>query len=565
MSMNPGTLVIVNLLGGVALLLWGLRMVRTGILRAWGDWLKRYIEARLSNELSAFGAGLAATMLLQSGTATSLLVTGLAASGMIPAATGLAVLLGGDLGSAIVTALFTYAGPLVAHLSPLLLFAGYILFSSSTAFRPRNGGRILMGLGLMLLALHLVVTATVPLREASLFHEVLASLNGEPLLAVIIGAAATWASYSTLSVILLIASFLTNGSLELPAAMALALGVNLGGGFPALTAAMGQPREARRVPLVNVVRRSLLAFALIPVLPYISDFGARWSPDPVSAVLGLHVAFNGILVLLCLPLAGSMIALSKKLFPEISEQPDQLAQPRYLDPAVLDTASLALSNAEAETVRMTELLDRMVGTCLQTLKGGPVEDLKGLRLLDGRINAYQAAIQGYIARLMELGLDASDNRRAMEIMLYVSNLEHAGDVVHLNLNDRIRTKIKEQVEFSARQTEVLTELGDLVRTSLRIAAGVLSSGDVAGARRLIAQKAAFRARENRMIEEHFSDYSQLTARSARGSALFIDIIRDLHRLNSHIVSAAYPIVDREGLLRETRLRDTASVAEQSSN
>lgn len=559
--MNPGTLVILNLLGGVALLLWGVRMVRTGVLRAWGDWLKRYIEARLTGRLSAFAAGAGATLLLQSGTATALIITGLAANGMIPAATGLAVLLGADLGSAIVTAAFAILGPMVTLLSPLLLFAGYVVHSQSTEFRPRNAGRILLGLGLMLLALKLVVTATSPLQEASLFHDVLISIGKEPLLALLIGALATWMSYSTLSIVLLITTFLANGSLELSAALALLLGVNLGGGLPALSATAGQPSEARRLPIANLACRGALALALTPWLSYAEAALSHWTSNPVHAALAFHVGFNALLAVICLPLASPIMAGIKRLLPDVRQPFDTLAKPRYLDTIALDSPALALSNAQSETARMTEVLDRMVETSLSTLTDGNIEDLKSLRAMDERINAYQTAIHGYLARLMEQELEPEISRRVMEVMLYVSNLEHAGDIVHLNLADRLRAKVKEQIDFSDRQAGALHELGDLVRASLRIASGVLASGEVTGARRLIEQKAAFRALENSIIEGHFSDRSKLEAKSLRTSALFVDIVRDLHRLNSHIVSAAYPIADREGLLRDTRLRDTAAVAE----
>jgi len=559
--MSPGTLVILNLLGGVALLLWGVRMVRTGVLRAWGDWLKRYIEARLTSRLSAFAAGAGATLLLQSGTATALIITGVAASGMIAPASGLAVLLGADLGSSLVTAAFAVLGPMIAVVSPVLLFAGYVVHTASTEFRPRNAGRILLGLGLMLLALKLVVTATAPLQEATLFHEVLTSLGKEPLLAVLIGALATWVSYSTLSVVLLITTFLANGSLEIEAALALLLGVNLGGGLPALTATAGQPREARRLPIANLACRAALALVMIPYLPGVRGLLEEVAVDPVHGALAFHVGFNALLAVVCLPFASLIVQGVKRALPDVKQAVDWLAKPRYLDPTAFESPALALSNAQSETARMTELLDRMVEASLATLKDGNIEELKSLRSMDERINGYQTAIHGYLARLMGQELEPGVSQRIMEVMLYVSNLEHAGDIVHLNLADRIRAKVKEQVDFSTRQTAAINELGELVRTSLRIASGVLAVGEVAGARLLIEQKGAFRALENSTIEEHFSDRSKLGAKSLRTSALFVDIVRDLHRINSHIVSAAYPIADREGLLRDTRLRDTAVVAE----
>ena len=140
--------------------------MRTGIIRAWGDRLQLFIETNLKSRITAFASGMIATFFLQSSTATALIVTGLAASGVIAGGTGLAVLLGADLGSAVVASLVAATGPSVVALSPALLFAGYVTFASSTGFRMRNAGRIMMGLGLMLLALKLIVAASEPVREA---------------------------------------------------------------------------------------------------------------------------------------------------------------------------------------------------------------------------------------------------------------------------------------------------------------------------------------------------------------------------------------------------------------
>lgn len=558
--MTPGTMVIVNLLGGVALLLWGVRMVRTGVLRAWGDALKRFIEHNLSNRLAAFASGAVATLMLQSGTATALIITGLASSGVIGAATGIAVLLGADLGSAVVSGIFAIAGPLVTGLSSVLLFAGFVLFSTTTDFRPRNGGRIAMGLGLMLLALNLVVTASEPLREATLFHSVLAALGRDPLLALAVGALATWMSHSTLALILLITSFLASGSLEAGAALALILGVNLGGGLPAFTATAGQPRPARRLPAANLACRAALALALVPALGPLREAAAMWIADPVAMAVAFHIGFNLLLAVVFLPFAGPIMRAVAKAMPDEAATPDSLAAPRYLERAALNTPAVALSNAQTETGRMTELLDRMLVLSMEVLACGSIERLKELRLLDEKLNAYQSAIHAYLVGLMEQELEQHASRRAMEIMLYVSNLEHAGDIIHLNLADRIKAKTKENVVFTGPQTEALGELQGLVSNSLRIASNVLASGDVEGARRLIEQKAGFRELEHRIIEQHFEQRTGAKTKSLRASAIFVDLIRDLHRINSHIVSAAYPIVDRAGLLRETRLRAEADPA-----
>ena len=537
--MAPGTWVIINLLGGVALLLWGVRMVRTGIMRAWGDRLQRFIETNLSNRVSAFVSGTAATLFLQSSTATALIVTGLSASGVISGAIGLAVLLGADLGSALVTGLISATGPVIVNISPLLLFAGYVTFSVTSNFRPRNAGRIMMGLGLMLLALKLIVASSQPLREATLFHSVLQSISSEPLLAVLAGAALTWMSYSSLASILLITSFLIGGALAPASAFAIILGINLGAGLPALSSTAGQPRTARRLPAANLAARAFMALALIPALPWIaSEIGAR-IVDPVWQAVGFHIGFNLLLAVVALPIAGTIMGFIERVLPDTADQTDTLEEPRYLDHLALDTPAAAFSNAQTETVRMTELLDRMFDISAHALRTGDLNALKTVKQLDDRLNNYHSSIHGYLAAMSESDLSENEEKRLHDTMLFISNLEHAGDIIHLSLAERISSKTKLSIEFTQEQIASLNHLADTVQASLKMAAGVLSSGDVAAARRLIDQKAAFRSHENTVIDEYFRETRQASPDEHKAGALYIDLIRDLHQINSHIVSAAY--------------------------
>lgn len=540
--MTPGTSVIIELLGGVALLLWGVRMVRTGIMRAWGDRLKRFLEARLSNRVSAFLAGAGATAILGSGTAMTLIVAGLAASGAVGTALGLAILLGADVGSALVSSVFASGSSFVVWLAPLLLFVGYCVFTTTREFRPHNVGRILIGLGLMLLALKLIVTATAPLREASLFHAVLTAIGNEPVLAFLTGAALAWMCHSTLAVILLVASFLANGSLELAGALSLILGINCGGGLPAVTATAGQP-PARRLPLANLLCRSSAAVAVLAFLSRIQPMIASLPLTPLDAAVAFHTAFNVAAGLFFLPFTTLVAKLTTRLVPDERRDIDNLAEPRYLDRNALATPSVALANAALETVRMSELLDRMLTNAIAPLRNGGIESLKELRAIDEKINRYQSAVQSYLADLTQTELEKTEARRALEIMLYASNLEHAGDIIHLNLVERIKSKTKESVTFSLEQHASLDDLCFIIHQSLRLATGVLTTGDIEAAKRLAAQKDEFRSLENRMIDEHFREGPGTAGLSLRRSALFVDLIRDLHRINSHVVAAAYPIIE----------------------
>ena len=164
-------------------------------------------------------------------------------------------------------------------------------------------------------------------------------------------------------------------------------------------------------------------------------------------------------------------------------------------------------------------------------------------------------MQTYLADLAQMTpLSKDESRRALETTLYVSNLEHAGDVIQLNLVNRIGVKIQEGLTFTHEEQKSLDSLCTMIANNIKLAAAVLTSRDVEGAKTLIEQKDQFQAIERRVIDEHFRKGAGNKKEALRKSALFIDMIRDLHRINSHIVSAGYPIVDEAGLLRQTRLR-----------
>ena len=165
---------------------------------------------------------------------------------------------------------------------------------------------------------------------------------------------------------------------------------------------------------------------------------------------------------------------------------------------------MALANVLIETVRMTELLERMFETALAALRTGSIETLRQLKPMDERINTYQTQIQAYLAELAREQLKPEESRRALELTLYISNLEHAGDVIQLNLSDRIEAKAREGISFTMEEQASLDNLCFIIHENLRLATGVLSSGDVEGARRLISQKDAFRELQNEVLDAHFS-------------------------------------------------------------
>ena len=266
--------------GGVALLLWGVRMVRTGITRAYGADLRRVIGAWSRRRLTAFAAGLGVTAILQSSTATSLMVSSFAGRGLIATVPALAVMLGANVGTTFVAQILAFKP---WWLAPALLVLGVSLFLLTSGSRPRHLGRVAIGLGLMLVALEMTLDATAPLREAHILPTLMAGLAGSPPLAFLLAALLTWLAHSSLAVVLLVMSLASNHLVDPGLAIALVLGANIGGAVAPVVITAGSTAPARRAQLGNLLMRLVVALPLLLVLPELAGvlgLGDRRSGAP---------------------------------------------------------------------------------------------------------------------------------------------------------------------------------------------------------------------------------------------------------------------------------------------
>jgi phosphate:Na+ symporter len=531
-------------------------MVRTGILRAYGGNLRRRLGRSMSNRLTAFATGLGVTLLLQSSTATVLMAGSFASRGVVDTAAALAIMLGADVGTSLVAQIFSSR---VGFLSPLLVLAGVIAFQMSKASRPRDLGRAVVGLGIVLLALHMISATAEPIRQSPMMSELLAALAGEPLLAALLAAVLTVLSTSSLAVVLMVIAFAASGLVTLPLAFALILGANLGSAVTPLIATLTASAEERRVPLGNFIFRLSGVVVMLPLLDSIAPYIARLEGSAARQVADFHTAFNIALALFFLPLIGPIAGFCIRLLPARSDT-EEGGKPRYLEPAAFESPAVAIANAARETLRMGDIVARMLRQTVDVFRNDDRRLLREVEQLDDQVDALHEAIKLYLTEVSREALDKEDHKRAIDVITFPTNLEHVGDIVDKNLMEPAQKKIKNGLRFSS---EGLTEICDMhkrLMDNFALALNVFMSGDVKRARQLLAEKVAFRELERHASESHLARLRSGKLESIETSSLHLDVLRDLKRINSHLTSVAYPILDTAGELRQSRLQ-TRSRAE----
>ncbi|MDM0040074.1 Na/Pi cotransporter family protein [Variovorax sp. J22G21] len=541
---------LLNLLAAVALLVWGTHLVRTGVLRVFGANLRKFLARSMRNRFTSALSGIAVTALVQSSTATSLMTSSFVGQGLVTLPAALAVMRGADVGTALMSVLFSTD---LSWLSPLFIFVGVVLFITRSASAAGRIGRVLIGLGLMLLALQLVVEATGPLFESPAVRALLASLNSDVLLEITIGAAFAVLAYSSLAVVLLVAAMASSNVVPLDVALGLVLGANLGSGILAVLTTAKSTIPVRQVTVGNLVFKLLGVAIAAPLVGLYLKYMRPYVSDATSLVVLYHLAFNVVVSIGFIGLTHRIAALVTRFLPVPVESTAARRQ-MHLDPSALSTPSLAISNAAREALHQADIVETMLIGMLNVIRHNDLPLAQELRKLDDTVDELYSAIKYYMTKISREALGEDESQRWTDIISFTINMEQIGDIIERVIIDIEDKKIKPQRNFSEAGMGEIVELHERLVANLRLGMSVFLNGNVRDAQKLLEEKVRFRNLERAYASTHLDRLSEQTALSIETSSLHIDLISDLKRINSHICSIAYPILDSAGVLAPSRLR-----------
>jgi phosphate:Na+ symporter len=451
----------------------------------------------------------------------------------------LTIMLGADVGTALMARVLTLD---LSWLSPLLIFLGVIFFLSRKQSRAGQLGRVAIGLGLIVLALELIVSAALPITEAHGIKVLFSSLTGDVLLDALVGALFALISYSSLAAVLLTATMASAGLISLPVALGLVIGANIGSGILALLSSSMQTEAGRRVALGSLLYKIIGLLLISPFIHPLVHWLSTLKMSPQTLVIGFHLAYNTSRCLLMLPTVNVMARFCNWLLPD-HQLDNGVAKPRHLDMTALDTPSLALNNAVRETLRIGDLVETMLGHFLAVLRGPQPLAAKELRRLGDDVDALYSAVKLYLAQVPGEALGDHDRRRWAEIIELSVDLQQAADLLERMLGKVQNQKTAQHHSFSENGLQELTEMHQQLVANLRLGLSVFLSGDAHSARQLLREKRRFRAQERRMAHAHVHRLHHQVVQSIETSSLHLELIADMKRLNSLFCSSAYAALE----------------------
>jgi len=544
---------VLQLAGAAALLLWSVRLIRTGVERAYSVQLRRWMRHSSKNLPTAAATGAAAALMLQSSTAVAVLTTNFAATGTLTAVVGLAILLGADVGSAVVAQILLVRA---SWLAPLLLLAGVSLFLRAQKRTIRQTGRILIGIALVFVSLDMIGVATTPLRDSEGVLAVMRYLSTDAVLAFLIGAAFAWIVHSSVAAILLFVTLVVQQVLSIDAAIALVLGANLGGALIAFSLTLGARLAARRIVIGNLILRG--GGALICIVAF-----TRFQPDlgllggsAFRQVINFHLLFNLAVLIVGFPMIHGVTRLLAALLPEPSSGSKTPVRLSALNQNVLDRPDLAIACAAREVLRMGEAIEAMLGPAMGLFDAWDTDLVEAIRAQEEDVNRMNFEIKLYLAQLHRSGLNEDTARKSMDLSNISVNFEAAGDAISKNMLRMANRMQKDGLSFSERGFDELCDFHDRVLANVQLALSVLMTGDAEVARTLAEEKERVREVEQQLQTSHLGRLREGTADSIETSNIHQEMIRMLKQVNTAFTMVAYPILEETGDLLSSRLAET---------
>ena len=529
--MSPMNLI--SLAGAVALLVWGLYMVKTSILRTFGDNLRTWLATRLNNRFEGFAAGFGLAALLQSSTACALLVAGLQNKGLVTTAIALACVLGADLGSAFVVRVLSLD---LSALVPLCIIAGVFLFIRRPETRFGQFGRILLGLAFVMMSLRMIVSATAPFKESETMLELFAAIGGSAVLSTILGAVLALVCFSSLAVVAVASGMAASGVLSAEAGLWVVLGANFGSALLAYITTAKSSRIARRAPVGNCFFRSAGFFAGAVILLLFPSIG-RFFAEMNDGLVNFHLAFNAAVGAAGLGCLRPVAAFVEKRLPSNTVYPS--TEVRLLQEENLLSSTTAIALAHQEIAKTSAFMLKFwpkLGELLRT--NPPAGVLLTFHEEIGMLGRRCRSVERFLDVLIRTGLTAREAKRWQGVNTANDGLSFAVEVLDGMLNALEERKCREDCFFTPDGLRELEAQHVVIGQELARLAHLLE--DPKNARR---ERKALLAVIKKRDAETFDLVARHMARVAKGeagaidtSALHVDMLSFFRRFEAAMAS-----------------------------
>lgn len=535
-----------SLLGGVGLFLFGMMIMSAGLREAAGDNLQIILEKATTNKYVAVLVGMGMTMLIQSSSATDVMVIGFVNAGMMNLAQAIGVIMGANIGTTVTAQITAFN---IGAYAPLILFIGAIMYLFFKNNMVKHVGEVIMGFGMLFEGISIMKAAIAPLAESPKFIQFVADINN-PLLAVVFGIAFTALLQSSSSSTVIFQTFAVQGLLYYDTAVYLCIGAAIGSVTPNILASLTTNRNGKRTALLNLafnIFRAIILIILINLFPQILEFIKNLSPGDIGRqIANTHTAFAIIAVLIELPFTKYIIKLVEtilKVLPEENEQAEERSL-QYMTGLTSVPQSMAVDQAHREVSRMGRIAAKNLRNALDCFFEYTPDKAESVRNREETVNILNKTIADAVAELRAYDLNPENLHRVSMLTISVTDIERLSDHAE-NMVEYAESMQGRHASMSADALEELRAMADNALSEVDLSLDVFETEDYSKLDEIERLEAMVDEQENALVNSHVQRLMTSSCDPMAG-VVFCDLVTDLERCADHAINLAYA-------LKETRM------------
>ncbi|MGL4847392.1 MAG: Na/Pi cotransporter family protein [Clostridium sp.] len=532
---------IITLMGGLGLFIYGMKLMGDGLENAAGEGLKKILEKVTSNPLVAVCVGAAVTAVVQSSSATTVMVVGFVNAGLMNLSQAVGIIMGANIGTTITAQLVAFK---LDDIAPLFVFAGTVIIMVAKAKKRKEIGNIVLGFGILFMGMGIMSDAVKPLAASPIFAQILAQVSQHWWIGIIAGAAITAILQSSSATTGILIALAGSGVLDIRMALPILFGCNIGTCITAMIATVGTNRTAHKAALLHLIFNVGGTVIFLPFLGMLGTLVTRMSPGDVERqIANSHTVFNIINTLVMLPLRGWLIVAVNRLVPGDDEI--EKVGPKYIDDRLLETPVIAAGQVIKETIRMANKAKHNLEISMDAFVKGDEELIKKVHENEKIINVLEESITSYLVKLSKCELSDKEKGIVASTFHIVNDIERIGDHAQ-NLVELASQKMDEDIKYSDEAIGDLVEIYNYTKMALQVSIDSYENRDVEKANSIAPLEERINKAEKTYRDKHIKRLYEGKCNAYAG-AIFLDVISNFERIGDHATNIAESVIENNAI------------------
>ncbi|MBE6072394.1 MAG: Na/Pi cotransporter family protein [Clostridium butyricum] len=528
---------IIELLGGLGLFLYGMKLMGDGLENAAGEGLKSILERVTSNRIMGILVGAIVTGIIQSSSATTVMVVGFVNAGLMNLSQAFGVIMGANIGTTITAQLVAFKLDAIA---PLFVFVGTIAIMIAKAKKRREIGNIILGFGILFTGMAAMGNAMSPLADSPFFTQVVIAIGDNWFIGIIAGLAFTALIQSSSATTGILIALASTGAINITLALPILFGCNIGTCITAILSSIGTNKTAHKTALLHLMFNFIGTVIAIPFLGILGDFVQITSPDISRQIANAHTVFNVVNTIILFPFSNYLISFANKMIPENDDDAIDKVGPKYMDNRFLETPVIAAGQVVKETIRMANKAKKNVELSMKSFVDNDEKAIQKVYENEKIINVLEESITAYLVKLSKCELSSKEKELASSTFHVIIDIERIGDHAK-NIAELSTEKIDRNLKYSSNAINELYELYNLTMEALQIAITCYATKDIEKAKTILEVEEKINKLQKNFRQKHIQRLNDEKC-TAYAGAIFLDLINNFERIGDHSTNITEAVI-----------------------